>query len=120
MTIQDVFGPNASENATQITISKADLVTKAAEYMLAQHNDSTTLGYVPAEVNTDESTWVAIQMAGVQYYNQARLDGNQAHKILVSPPDAPGFSQFQDRWQYNITSRLGQPGDVPTLTPANF
>jgi len=121
VAIQDVFGPNSTEDATQIVISKLDLATKVAEYMLAQHNDSTTTGYVPEETNTDESNWVAIQMAGAQFYTQTRINSNPAYKVLVSPPNTPGFDVFdQNRWQYAVTSRLKQTGEIPTLTPANF
>ena len=71
-TLQQVFGDNASQNATTLTISKADL---------------SSLGLTPSANNSAESLFVAILLKAKQYLSVANYEANIDQSITIATPD---------------------------------
>jgi hypothetical protein len=68
-TLQQVFGTNAAQDSTTITISKADLVS---------------VGFTAAASNTAESLLVAIILKAQTYLNDTTQETNTDVQVTVS------------------------------------
>lgn len=66
-TLQQVFGANAVQDATTLTISKADLT-----------------GLTATASNTSESLWVAILLKAASYLTDANLQINPEQSISIA------------------------------------
>jgi hypothetical protein len=75
-TLQDVFGSNATQTSTTITITKADLT-----------------GLTASSSNTAESIFVAILLKAKANLTQTNFDSNIDQSIYI----ATGFSSFTNR-----------------------
>lgn len=69
-TLQQVFGANAVQNATTLTISKADLT-----------------GLISSANNTAESLYVAILLKAKEYLTTANYEANIEQSITITDPD---------------------------------
>ena len=67
-TLQQVFGANASQNATTLTISKADL---------------SSIGLTSNATNTSESLWVAILLQAASYLTETNQQNNADQSISI-------------------------------------
>ncbi len=76
--ITDIFGPNAQQTATTLTIAKADLAT---------------VGLTATATNTAESLVVAILLLAMKYLN----DDNQAKNPDIQITIAQGFDTLVNR-----------------------
>jgi hypothetical protein len=83
-TLQQVFGANASQTSTALTITKADLT-----------------GLTSSANNTAESLLVAILLKSQSYLNQENFDANIDQSITI----ADSFSSFTTRGANNTPYR---------------
>jgi hypothetical protein len=67
-TLQQVFGANAAQTETTLTISKADLAT---------------VGLTPSATNTAESQFVAMLLLAKSYLTDANLTANADQSISI-------------------------------------
>lgn len=67
-TLAQVFGANATQDATTLTISKTDLAT---------------VGLNPLASNTAESLWVAILLLAAEYLTPENLELNAEQQISI-------------------------------------
>ncbi|AFY48897.1 hypothetical protein Nos7524_3094 [Nostoc sp. PCC 7524] len=86
-TLVQVFGENASQTSTTITITKADLT-----------------GLTASANNTAESLLVAINLKAKEYLTQTNFDANIDQSIVV----ADGFSSLTTRGTNNTPYRTDQ------------
>ncbi|MFN6515698.1 MAG: hypothetical protein RMY29_014550 [Nostoc sp. CreGUA01] len=86
-TLQQIFGANATQDATTITITKADLP-----------------GLTASANNKGESLLAAINLKAQQYLTQANFDANIDQSIIVDK----GFSSFVFRGINNDQYRTDQ------------
>lgn len=77
-TVTEVFGAGATQDATTITVLKADLVST---------------GLTPAAGNTAESLLAALVLKAKEYLDQAGFDANIDQSITVTP----GFDAIVNR-----------------------
>ena len=84
-TLQQVFGANATQTATALTIAKADLT-----------------GLTASATNTAESLFVAILLKAKAYLTQANYETNIDQSITITTPDfaAQSLVTRQDNQQY--------------------
>lgn len=69
-TLQQLFGANATQNATTLTISKADLI-----------------GLTASANNSAESLYVAILLKAKQHLTVANYEANIDQSITITTPD---------------------------------
>lgn len=86
-TLQQVFGTNAVQDATTITITKADLT-----------------GLTAGANNSAESLLAAINLKAKAYLTQTNFDANIDQSIVIEN----GFSSFTIRGTNNDSYRLDQ------------
>lgn len=65
-TLQEVFGPAATQTATTITIAKADLPTLTA-----------------SATNTAQQLWVAVLLKARDFLTPTAKDGNPDQKVTI-------------------------------------
>lgn len=75
-TLQEIFGANATQNETTVTISKADLT-----------------GLTPSATNSAESLYVAISLTAKNYLTEANFENNIDQSIYIED----GLSSFTTR-----------------------
>jgi hypothetical protein len=75
-TLQQVFGSNASQDATSVTISKADL---------------TSVGLVAGANNTAESLLVALILKAAAYLSPTNQDSNPDIQVTVEQSTFPSI-----------------------------
>jgi hypothetical protein len=103
-TLQQVFGANATQNATTITIAKADLT-----------------GLTASETNTAESLLVAILIKAKTALTQANFDANTDQSLLITE----GFPSITYRGtdayrQQPIEVRLNKLDTSATIDPDDY
>ncbi|WP_414546514.1 hypothetical protein [Nostoc sp. CCY0012] len=105
-TLQQVFGANAIQDATTITIVKADLTGLTADAN-----------------NTAESLLAAINLKAQTYLTQANFDANLDQSIYIES----GFSSFTTRGVNNdsyrvdpVTITFVKPDSNSTLDPDDY
>jgi hypothetical protein len=86
-TLVQVFGTGATQDATTITISKADLT-----------------GLTASTTNTAESLLTALILKAKTYLNQTNFDANIDQSIVIDT----GFSSFTNRGTNNTPYRTDQ------------
>jgi hypothetical protein len=86
-TLQDVFGANATQNGTTLTITKADLT-----------------GLTASSNNTAESLLVALILKAFAYLTQTNFESNIDQSIYL----ANGFPSFTNRGTDNTQYRVDQ------------
>ncbi|WP_392533762.1 hypothetical protein [Nostoc sp. C117] len=74
-TLQQVFGANATQNSTTLTITKADLLTLTA-----------------SSGNTAESLLTAILLTAKSYLTTANQDANADQSVTISDGFVPSFT----------------------------
>lgn len=107
-TLQQVFGTNATQTSTTITISKTDL---AAVSLTASSS------------NTAESLLTAILLQAQSYLTQTNYDANIDQSIVL----VTGYSSFTTRGTNNtsyrndqITVTLSKVDSSSTIDPDNY
>lgn len=105
-TLAEVFGNGASQTATNLVISKADLT-----------------GLTASASNTAESLLMAIVLKVAAFLTQANYDANTDQSIYVGS----GFSSFTTRGANNSPYRVDQltisaakPDTGSTLDPDDY
>lgn len=105
-TLQQVFGTNATQTSTTITITKADLT-----------------GLTPSGTNTAESLLAALLLKAKTTLNQTDFGTNTDQSIYISD----GFSSFTTRGTNNdayrvdqLTVNLAKPDTGSTLDPDEY
>jgi hypothetical protein len=88
-TLAQVFGANATQNSTTITISKTDLAA---------------VGLTASSSNTAESLLTAILLQGQSYLTQTNYDANTDQNVII----ASGYSSFTTRGTGNTAYRNDQ------------
>lgn len=68
-TLPQIFGNNATQTATQLIISKADL---------------STVGLTPQDINSAESLFIAVFLLGSRYLNSANQISNPDIQITIA------------------------------------
>lgn len=87
-TLTQVFGANATQDATTITIKKADLAT---------------VGLTASANNTAESLFTAIILFAGQYENSTTQETNSAVQITIEDSGFPSFVT-RDNVKYRQTT----------------
>lgn len=105
-TLVQVFGPGATQNATTLTIAKADLAT---------------MGLTASATNTPESLLVAIILLGKSYLTDANLDANIEQNISIED----GFASLvtrnsQSYRQQTITVNLQKIDTQSSIDPDDY
>jgi hypothetical protein len=85
-TLTEVFGINATQTSTTLTITKADL---------------NSTGLTPGANNTAESLFVALLQKAQQYLTQTNFDANIDQSITITD----SFSSFTTRGTNNAAYR---------------
>lgn len=105
-TLTDIFGANAVQDATTITITKSDLT-----------------GLTASSNNTGESLLVAIALKAQAYLSQTNFDANIDQSIYI----ADGFPTFAFRGTNNdqyrvdqLTINLAKLDTAGTIDPNNY
>ncbi|MCC5641105.1 hypothetical protein LC593_35850 [Nostoc sp. CHAB 5844] len=105
-TLQEIFGSNASQTSTTITITKADLT-----------------GLTASSSNSGESLLVAILLQAKVNLTQTNFDSNIDQSIYI----ATGFSSFTnrgtDQTQYRtdqLTVTLAKIDNQATFDPDDY
>lgn len=106
-TLQQIFGANAVQTATTITITKADLP-----------------GLTPAADNRAEQLFVGILIKAMDYLTQSNFDTNPDQSIIVSYPDfnaqtlvTRNNQQFR---QHTINALLHKPDTASAVNPNDY
>ncbi|WP_017652301.1 hypothetical protein [Fortiea contorta] len=106
-TLTQVFGTNATQTATTITITKADL---------------SSTGLTASATNTAESLVAAILLKAAEYLNSTSQGTNSDIQILIEDSGLPGFTtrdnQRYRRTTYNV--EFQKPDTNSTLDPDDF
>lgn len=109
-TISEVFGANAVQDASTLTISKADLAS---------------VGLTVASDNTAESLLASILLTAQLNLTEASFGSNQDQNITVIPgfdsiiQRDDGTGTFVNVRQNQLTVNLHQP-DQGTINPDNY
>jgi hypothetical protein len=103
-TLQEIFGANATQTATDLVIKKSDLATLTASID-----------------NRSESLLVAILLKAKSYLTQTNFDSNLDQNVLL----ADGFSSLTTRGnvqyrQDQITVTLSKPDLNSTREPDDY
>jgi hypothetical protein len=105
-TLTQVFGTSAAQDATTLTITKADLT-----------------GLTPSANNTAESLLVAIIVKALSALTQTNFDSNTDQSIYI----ATGFPTFTFRGINNdsyridqFTINLAKPDTAATIDPDDY
>jgi hypothetical protein len=105
-TLVQVFGDNATQTGTSLTITKADLA-----------------GLTASSSNTAESLLAAILIKAKNYLTQSNFDANIDQSIVI----AGGYSSFTTRGTNNtayrndqLTLTLAKPDTSSTLDPDDY
>jgi hypothetical protein len=104
-TLQDIFGSNATQDISSITISKADL-----------------LGLTADTENTGESLLVAIVLKAQNYLTQANFDLNIDQSVVIEL-GLPSFTTRGDSQQYrsdSLSINLAKPDTSATIDPDDY
>lgn len=106
-TLIQVFGAGATQTATTLTISKADLI-----------------GLTPASDNTAESLVVAILLKAKQQLTTANYEANVEQNITIVTPDFNAQSLVtrnnQQYRQYTENVNLYKLDNSATIDPDDF
>lgn len=107
-TLAQVFGANATQSSTTITISKTDLAS---------------VGLTASSSNTAESLLTAILLQAQSYLTQTNYDANTDQSVLI----AAGYSSFTTRGTANtayrndqLTVTLSKIDSSSTIDPDNY
>ncbi|MEM8603779.1 MAG: hypothetical protein AAGF24_08085 [Cyanobacteria bacterium P01_H01_bin.121] len=107
-TLQQVFGPGATQDATTLTIHKTDFAA---------------LGLKPEASNTAESLLVAILLKAQERLTNDAFNGDLNQSVYVDR----GFSSFINRGENNtsyrsdqLTVTLAKVDSQTTLNPADY
>lgn len=104
-TLQSVFGTNATQNTTTLTISKADLT-----------------GLTATSSNTAESLLVAILLKAKESLSEANRDINVDQSIAVDVATTPSYTTRNNAVysRDTITVELDRAAGNLTIDPDNY
>jgi hypothetical protein len=106
-TLQQVFGANASQTSTTLTISKADLAAA---------------GLTASASNTAESLFVAIMLLADNYLNETQQSTNADIQVTIADSGFPQLvnrnSQIYRQVTFNVN--LQAPDSGFNLDPDNY
>lgn len=103
-TLQEIFGSNATQDETTITIDKADLA-----------------GLTPSASNTGESIYVAISLTAKSYLTETNFEANIDQSIYIED----GLSSFTTRNETayrtdQLTINLSRLDTTNAINPDNY
>jgi hypothetical protein len=106
-TLQQVFGVNATQTSTTLTISK---------------NDLAATGFTPATANTAESLFVALLLLADNYLNETQQQADNDIQVTIADSGFPSIvtrnSQTYRQVTYNINLQTLDNGF--TIDPDNY
>ncbi|MCC5640548.1 hypothetical protein LC593_32910 [Nostoc sp. CHAB 5844] len=105
--LTDVFGAGATQNATTVTIAKADLAA---------------VGLTASASNTAESLLVAILLKAETYLNDTNQANNIDQSVSLSTATTPSFTNRNNAVYIRdaITVEIDKPAGTLTIDPDNY
>lgn len=105
-TLQDIFGINATQNETTITLNKADLT-----------------GLTPSATNTAESLYIAISLTAKNYLSEANFENNLDQSIYIEEglPSFLNRGDDSDRYRTDqLTINLAKIDNDSGINPDDY
>jgi hypothetical protein len=107
LTLQQIFGNNATQTATELIISKADLIT---------------VGLTASSTNTGESNFVALMLLASRHLNEINQSSNPDIQVTITDS---GVVQLVSRNSQNYkqiiyTIKLQTPDSGLIIDPDNY
>jgi hypothetical protein len=106
-TLQQVFGANVSQTATQLVITKADLAA---------------VGLTPSATNTAESLVVALLLLAGSYLNDTNQDTNPDIQVTINQGTTPSIISRNNAIyrQISFDVQLQTIDTTTTIDPDNY
>jgi hypothetical protein len=108
-TLQNIFGASATQSATTLTITKADLAA---------------VGLTASATNSAEALFTALILLAKSYLTQTNFDANTDQSVLI---DFPSFNaqslvtrNNQQYRQHVVTVNLYKPDNNAAIDPDDY
>jgi hypothetical protein len=104
-TLAQVFGSNATQDATTLTIAKADLT-----------------GLTASANNTAESLLVALILKCAEYLNDTNQSNNIDQSVSISTATTPSFTNRNNAVYIrdSLTVEIDKPAGTLTIDPDDY
>ena len=105
-TLEQIFGANASQDATTLTIAKSDL---------------TSVGLTASASNTPESLFVAVLLKSAAYLNEANQQTNPDIQITIAESFQSLVSRNNQQYrQRSYSVNLDKPDTAGGIDPDDY